>query len=49
MAEHSEQNLQYASELREDIHRVTLAIVRKTRLDVTEVVDRHPVEDYFQE
>lgn len=49
MPEYSEQDLKYATELREEIHREALAIVRKTRPNVTEVVDRHPVEDYFQE
>ncbi len=49
MPEYSEQDLKYAAELREEVHREALAIVRKTRPDVTEVVDRHPVEDYFQE
>ena len=49
MPEYSEQDLKYAAEFREGIHREALAIVRKTRPDVTEVIDRHPVEDYFQE
>ncbi len=49
MAQYSEQDLKYASELREGVHREALAIVRKTRPYVTEVIDRHPVEDYFQE
>lgn len=49
MAKYSEQDLKYASELREGVHREALAIVRKTRPHITEVVDRHPVEDYFQE
>ena len=49
MSEHSEQDLRHAAEFREGIHREALAIVRKTRPSVTEVVDRHPVEDYFQE
>ena len=49
MPEYSEQDLRYAAELREEIHKEALAIVRKTRPDVTEVTDRHPVEDYFQE
>ncbi len=49
MSEYSEQDLKYASEFREGVHREALAIVRKTRPHVTEVVDRHPVEDYFQE
>ncbi|MBO4331146.1 MAG: hypothetical protein J5827_03630 [Oscillospiraceae bacterium] len=49
MAEYSEQDLKYAAEFREGVHRDALAIVRKTRPDVTEVVDSHPVEDYIQE
>lgn len=49
MAQYSEQDLKYASELREEVHREALAIVRKTRPHVTEVLDRHPVEDYFRE
>ena len=49
MRKYSEQDLKYAAEFREEIHKEALAIVRKTRPNVTEVVDRHPVEDYFQE
>ena len=49
MPQYSEQDLAYAAEFREEIHREALAIVRKTRPNVTEVLDRHPVEDYFQE
>ncbi|MBQ5398078.1 MAG: hypothetical protein IIU14_01430 [Ruminococcus sp.] len=49
MPEYSEQDLKYAAELREEIHREALGIVQKTRPDVTEVIDRHTVEDYFQE
>ena len=49
MPKYSEQDLKYAAEFREEIHREALAIVRKTRPNVTEVIDRHPVEDYFQE
>ncbi len=49
MPQYSEQDLKYASEFREGIHREALEIVRKTRPGITEVVDRHPVEDYFQE
>ena len=49
MAKYSEQDLKYATELREDIHKEALAIVRKTNPSVTDVIDRHPVEDYFQE
>ena len=48
MAEYSEQDLRHAAEFREGVHREALAIVRRTRPDVTEVIDRHPVEDYFQ-
>ena len=49
MSQYSEQDLKYASELREGVHQEALAIVRKTRPHITEVVDRRPVEDYFQE
>ena len=49
MPERSEQDLKYAAELREEVHREALAIVRKTRPKAREVIDRHPVEDYFQE
>ena len=49
MPKYSEQDLKYAAEFREEIHREALAIVRKTRPNAAEVVDCHPVEDYFQE
>ena len=49
MSQYSEQDLKYASEFREGVHQEALAIVRKTRPHITEVVDRHPMEDYFQE
>ena len=49
MPKYSEQDLEYAAEFREGVHREALAIVRKTRPQLTEVIDRHPVEDYFQE
>ena len=49
MPQYSEQDLKYAAELRDEIHNEALAIVRKTRPNITEVIDRHPVEDYFQE
>ena len=49
MPEYSEQDLEYAAQFREEIHREALAIVRKTRPNAAEVIDRHPVEDYFQE
>ena len=46
---YSEQDLKYAKEFREEIHKEALAIVRKTHPNATKVIDRHPVEDYFQE
>ena len=49
MPKYSEQDLKYANEFRGGVHRAALAIVQKTRPSVTEVVDCHPVEDYFQE
>ncbi len=49
MPKYSEQDLKYAAEFREEIHKEALAIVRKTRPNTAEVMDRYPVEDYFQE
>ena len=49
MPKYSKQDLKYAAEFREGIHKEALAIVRKTRPNATDVIDRHPVEDYFQE
>ena len=49
VSRYSEQDLEYAAEFREGVHREALAIIRKTRPNATEVIDRHPVEDYFQE
>ena len=49
MAEYSEEDLKYAAEFREGVHMEALSIVRKTRPFVTEVIDRHPAEDYIQE
>lgn len=49
MPKYSEQDLQYAAQFRQEIHREALAIVRKTRPNATEVIDRYSVEDYFQE
>lgn len=46
---YSEQDLKYAAEFRDEIHKEALAIVRKTRPNVTQVIDRHTLEDYFQE
>ena len=49
MEQYSEQDLRYAAEFRESIHQEALEIIRKTRPELTEVIDRHPVEDYFQQ
>lgn len=49
MPKYSEQDLEYAAQFRAEIHREALEIVRKTRPNATKVIDRHPVEDYFQE
>ncbi len=49
VTKYSEQDLKYAAELREEIHREALRIVQKTRPHISQVIDRHPVEDYFQE
>ena len=46
---YSRQDMEYAAEFREEVHREALAILRETRPDIREVTDRHPVEDYFQE
>lgn len=45
---YSKQDLKYAAEFREKIHREALAIVRKTNPNAEKVVDRHAVEEYFQ-
>jgi len=45
---YSEQDLQYASALREEIHKEALAIARTRYPGIQEVVDTHPIEDYFQ-
>ena len=49
MPNYSERDLRDAAKFREGVHREALAIVRKTRPDAETVIDRHPVEDYFQE
>ncbi len=46
---HSEQDLRYAVELRDEIHGEALARVRAVYPDADSVVDRHPAADYFQE
>ena len=45
---YSEQDLKYAAEFRDEIHREALAKVRAVYPDAGSVVDRYPVEAYFQ-
>lgn len=49
MPQYSPRDLQYAAELRQAVHQEALAIVRQSRPHADQVVDRHPVEDYFQQ
>lgn len=49
MSEHSEQDLKYAAELRDEIHREALARVRSVYPGADHVVDKYPVDAYFQE
>ena len=49
MAEYSEQDLKYATELREEIHRNALAKVKAVYPDADHVVDEYPADAYFQE
>lgn len=46
---YSEQELRHAKELRDAIHREALARVRAVNPAADSVIDRHPVEDYFQQ
>lgn len=46
---YSEQDLKYAEELRDGIHKEALAIARARYPEIKEVIDGHTVEDYFQE
>ena len=48
MSEYSEQDLKYASEFRDDIHREALAKVREVRPGICAVTDPYSVEDYYQ-
>ena len=48
MEQHSEQDLQYAAEFREGVHAEALARIRKLHPEIEDVVDRWPVEAYFQ-
>lgn len=49
MPKYSEQDLKYAAELRGEIHKEALAKVRAVYPDADHVVDRYPVDSYFQE
>lgn len=49
MAQYSEQDLKHASEFRDGIHKDALEIIRKTHPEIPSVVDRWPVEAYFQQ
>ena len=49
MAEYSEQDLRYAAEFREEIHKEALAKVRAIYPDIDSVIDKYPVEAYFQQ
>ena len=49
MPEYSEQDLKYATELREEIHRNALARVKEVYPDADHVVDEYPADAYFQE
>ena len=49
MPEYSEQDLKYATELREEIHRNALTRVKTVYPDADHVVDEYPAEAYFQE
>ena len=49
MAQYSEQDLQYAAEFREDVHKEALERLRKLHPEIKAVVDRWPVEAYFQQ
>ncbi|MBR0129833.1 MAG: hypothetical protein IJM08_00850 [Firmicutes bacterium] len=44
----SEQDLEYAAEFRDGVHREALEIIHQTYPEISEVVDRWPVEYYFQ-
>ena len=48
-ADYSEQDLKYAAEFREEIHKEALAKVRAVYPCADHVVDRYPADAYFQE
>ena len=49
MPKYSEQDLKYAAELREEIHRDALARVKALYPEADQVIDEYPSEAYFQE
>lgn len=49
MAEYSERELEHAADFRERIHAEALEKVKAVRPDIRSVVDRYPVEAYFQQ
>ena len=46
---HSEQDYKYAAEFREGVHAEALEELRRIDPSISEVVDRWPVEEYFQD
>lgn len=49
MGTFSEQDLQYAAEFRDWVHEEVLKKVQEKYPEIDEVVDPHPVEEYFQQ
>ena len=49
MAEYSKRELEHAADFRKQIHAEALEKVKAVRPDIRSVVDRYPVEAYFQQ
>ena len=49
MGKYSEQDLRYAAEFRDEIHKEVLAVVRKEFPNADQVIDKYSVEEYFQQ
>ena len=49
MGKYSEQDLRYAAEFRNEIHKEALAVVRKEFPNADQVIDKYSVEEYFQQ
>ncbi len=49
MEQYSEQDLQYAAEFRDGVHREALERIQKLHPEIESVADRWPVEAYFQQ